>query len=167
MHKRTLLRIIETARTNGFVTRGEVYAIGDTSKSKAVVDRVLFEEWPKGLARLLVEFSVGQTKRFYLTDLGEAFDPENPPEPGVKARWTEPPEARENRLIRARQERNREKWLRARERNKPIGADSSEYKVAVSDAAETYEELNGDLRSLPVAERIALLRSRVGVNQAD
>jgi hypothetical protein len=158
IRKSTVLKILDTIRSET-ISRTQIYRLAGHNTRALEVSKLLVEPFPRGLLGLAVEVRVGGASKWYATPAAMVFNHETDPAPQSPTGY-EPPEGREDRLRRARRERNRLKYQKKLERGRI--AEPGEYRAYVPNA---WDLSDREVNSLPVAQRIAVIRTRAGLNR--
>jgi hypothetical protein len=162
IRKSTVLRILQTIRSEN-ITRTRIYRMVGHNTRACEVSKLLVEPFPNGLLGLAVEVRVrtvtGSALKWFATPAAMTFNHETDLAPQTPSRY-EPSEGREDRLRRARRERNRLKFQKKLERGRI--AEPGEYTAYVPNA---WDMSDREFSSLPVAQRIAVIRTRAGLNR--
>jgi hypothetical protein len=159
IRKTSLLKILQALRESD-LRRSDIYRLlGGHRNTTLELDRILTNQYPDGLAGLVVQVKTSSALRWYCSPLGMTWS-ELDPAP-TKPSSYEPEEGCRYRLKQARRERNSERRKKASKRARKEGINPEEYKLPFEDA----EAINWrDAARLPTVQRIAWLRTRAGLN---
>jgi hypothetical protein len=159
IRKSSLIKILHALREQD-LRRSDIYRLlGGHRNTTLELDRILTNQYPHGLAGLVVQVKTSSALRWYCSPLGMTWS-ESDPAP-TKPSSYEPDEGRLYRLRQARHERNSERRKKASKRARAKEIRPESYKEVFNDA----EAINWrEAQRLSTPERISWLRTRAGLN---